>query len=117
MEATPRATSRARINREHPVVTRHGVRAPDAATPKLRRRPPAVLDTTGDFAELVLALLGVAAKLERRRIAERPVARAGEIVVRKIGYVSVTFDHRVVDGARAAEFGLAVIDRLQSPVS
>jgi len=51
------------------------------------------------------------------RIAERPVARDGEIVVRKIGYVSVTFDHRVVDGARAAEFGLAVIDRLQSPVS
>ena len=40
MEATPRATSRARINREHPVVTRHGVRTPDAATPKLRRRPP-----------------------------------------------------------------------------
>jgi DNA invertase Pin-like site-specific DNA recombinase len=35
-----------------------------------------VLDTTGDFAELVLAMLGVAAKLERRRIAER-TARAG----------------------------------------
>lgn len=30
-----------------------------------------VLDTTSDFAELVLATLGVAAKLERRRIAER----------------------------------------------
>jgi DNA invertase Pin-like site-specific DNA recombinase len=30
-----------------------------------------VLDTTRDFAELVLAMLGVAAKLERRRIAER----------------------------------------------
>jgi DNA invertase Pin-like site-specific DNA recombinase len=30
-----------------------------------------VLDTTGDFAELVLAMLGVAAKLERRRIMER----------------------------------------------
>jgi pyruvate/2-oxoglutarate dehydrogenase complex dihydrolipoamide acyltransferase (E2) component len=47
------------------------------------------------------------------RIAERPVVRDGEIVVAKIGYVSVTFDHRVVDGARAAEFGLAVIRRLQ----
>jgi pyruvate dehydrogenase E2 component (dihydrolipoamide acetyltransferase) len=51
------------------------------------------------------------------RIAERPVVRDGEIVVRKLGYVSITFDHRVVDGARAAEFGLAVIDRLQSGVS
>ncbi len=30
-----------------------------------------MLDTTGDFAELVLAMLGVAAKLERRRILER----------------------------------------------
>lgn len=29
------------------------------------------LDTTSDFAEIVLAILGVAAKLERRRIAER----------------------------------------------
>jgi DNA invertase Pin-like site-specific DNA recombinase len=30
-----------------------------------------VLDKTGDFAELVLAMLGVAAKLDRRRIMER----------------------------------------------
>ena len=30
-----------------------------------------VVDTTSDFAELVLAMLGVAAKLERRHIAER----------------------------------------------
>ena len=48
------------------------------------------------------------------RIAERPVVRDGQVVVAPTGYVSVTFDHRVVDGARAAEFGLAVIARLQS---
>jgi pyruvate dehydrogenase E2 component (dihydrolipoamide acetyltransferase) len=47
------------------------------------------------------------------RIAPRPVVRDGEIVVRSMGNVSVTFDHRVVDGARAAEFALAVISRLQ----
>src|SRR5436309_1718124 len=41
----------------------------------LRSLAEPVLDTTGDFAELVLAMLGVAAKLERRRIAER-TARA-----------------------------------------
>ena len=29
------------------------------------------LDTTSDFAEIVFAILGVAAKLERRRILER----------------------------------------------
>jgi pyruvate/2-oxoglutarate dehydrogenase complex dihydrolipoamide acyltransferase (E2) component len=47
------------------------------------------------------------------RIASRPVVRDGEIVARRIGHVSVTFDHRVVDGARAAEFCLDVIGRLE----
>jgi pyruvate dehydrogenase E2 component (dihydrolipoamide acetyltransferase) len=47
------------------------------------------------------------------RIAPRAVVRDAEIVVRRIGYVAITFDHRVVDGARAAAFGLAVIARLE----
>jgi pyruvate/2-oxoglutarate dehydrogenase complex dihydrolipoamide acyltransferase (E2) component len=47
------------------------------------------------------------------RIGPRPVVRDGEVVVRPMGNISVTFDHRVVDGARAAAFTLAVIDRLQ----
>jgi pyruvate dehydrogenase E2 component (dihydrolipoamide acetyltransferase) len=47
------------------------------------------------------------------RIAARPVVRDGEIVVRQIGHVAITFDHRVVDGARAAEFGLSVIRRIE----
>jgi pyruvate dehydrogenase E2 component (dihydrolipoamide acetyltransferase) len=54
-----------------------------------------------------VAILGV------YRIADRPVVRDGEIVVRRTGNVSVTFDHRVIDGKRAADFGLAVIARLQ----
>ena len=47
------------------------------------------------------------------RIAQRPVVRDGQIVAAAIGYISLTFDHRVVDGARAAEFGLDVIGRLE----
>jgi 2-oxoisovalerate dehydrogenase E2 component (dihydrolipoyl transacylase) len=47
------------------------------------------------------------------RIAERPVVREGQIVACPIGHVSVTFDHRVLDGKRAAEFGLDVISRLE----
>ena len=54
-----------------------------------------------------VAILGL------HRIAPRPVVRDGEIAVRSMGNVSVTFDHRVVDGARAAAFTLAVIERLQ----
>ncbi len=47
------------------------------------------------------------------RIEERPVVRDGEVVVRRMGNISVTFDHRVIDGKRAADFGLAVIARLE----
>jgi pyruvate dehydrogenase E2 component (dihydrolipoamide acetyltransferase) len=47
------------------------------------------------------------------RIGERPVVRDGDVAVRRIGNVSVTFDHRVIDGKRAADFGLAVIARLE----
>jgi pyruvate/2-oxoglutarate dehydrogenase complex dihydrolipoamide acyltransferase (E2) component len=55
-----------------------------------------------------VAILGL------HRIAERPVVRDGEIVGRRMGNVSVTFDHRVVDGAVAAAFCLDVIARLES---
>jgi pyruvate/2-oxoglutarate dehydrogenase complex dihydrolipoamide acyltransferase (E2) component len=48
------------------------------------------------------------------RVAERPVARDGEVTARPVGDISVTIDHRVIDGARAAVFGLAVIRRLES---
>jgi pyruvate dehydrogenase E2 component (dihydrolipoamide acetyltransferase) len=47
------------------------------------------------------------------RVAERPVVRDGEVVTAPVGYIALTFDHRVVDGARAAEFGLAVLRRLE----
>jgi pyruvate dehydrogenase E2 component (dihydrolipoamide acetyltransferase) len=49
------------------------------------------------------------------RIAERPVVREGKVEIGSTGYIALTFDHRVVDGARAAEFGLTVIRRLEAP--
>ena len=56
-----------------------------------------------------VAILGL------HRIGPRAVARDGEVVVRDMGNVSVTFDHRVVDGARAGAFCVDVIARLQAP--
>jgi pyruvate/2-oxoglutarate dehydrogenase complex dihydrolipoamide acyltransferase (E2) component len=47
------------------------------------------------------------------RIADRPVVRDGNLQIAPVGHIALTFDHRVVDGARAAEFGLAVIRRLE----
>jgi pyruvate/2-oxoglutarate dehydrogenase complex dihydrolipoamide acyltransferase (E2) component len=55
-----------------------------------------------------VAILGL------HRIAPKAVVRDGEIVAREVGWLSCTFDHRVVDGARASEFLLGVIARLQS---
>jgi pyruvate/2-oxoglutarate dehydrogenase complex dihydrolipoamide acyltransferase (E2) component len=54
-----------------------------------------------------VAILGL------HRVAERAVVRNGEIVVRPIGNVSVTFDHRALDGVTAAAFCLDVIGRLE----
>jgi pyruvate/2-oxoglutarate dehydrogenase complex dihydrolipoamide acyltransferase (E2) component len=53
-----------------------------------------------------VAILGI------HRIEERAVVREGAVAVRYMGNVSVTFDHRVIDGKRAADFGLAVIAQL-----
>jgi pyruvate dehydrogenase E2 component (dihydrolipoyllysine-residue acetyltransferase) len=47
------------------------------------------------------------------RVASRPVVRNGAVVVRSTGTIAITFDHRVVDGARAAAFGLGVIRRIE----
>jgi pyruvate/2-oxoglutarate dehydrogenase complex dihydrolipoamide acyltransferase (E2) component len=55
-----------------------------------------------------VAILGL------HRIGPKAVVRDGEIVAREVGWLSCTFDHRVVDGARASEFLLAVIGRLES---
>ncbi len=54
-----------------------------------------------------VAILGL------HRIGQRPAVRDGELVVRELGWLSCTFDHRVVDGARASEFLLGVIGRLE----
>ena len=56
-----------------------------------------------------VAILGL------HRIDLRPVVRGGKIVAREMGNVSVTFDHRVVDGVRAGAFCLEVIGRLGRP--
>jgi 2-oxoisovalerate dehydrogenase E2 component (dihydrolipoyl transacylase) len=44
------------------------------------------------------------------KIVERPVVRDGQIVIRKMMNLSSSFDHRIIDGAEAAEF----IQRLRS---
>jgi pyruvate dehydrogenase E2 component (dihydrolipoamide acetyltransferase) len=56
-----------------------------------------------------VAILGV------HKIEPRPVVRNGEIVVRSMMNVSLSFDHRVVDGAVGAEFTQVVREHLENP--
>jgi len=56
-----------------------------------------------------VAILGVG------RILERPVVRQGEIQIRPLVPLSLSFDHRVVDGAEAARFLLTLIKLIEEP--
>ncbi|MBI1936081.1 2-oxo acid dehydrogenase subunit E2 [Candidatus Woesearchaeota archaeon] len=53
------------------------------------------------------AILGVGT------IVEKPIARNGKIELRKILPLSLTYDHRIVDGAQAARFAVDLIKRLE----
>lgn len=41
-------------------------------------------------------------------IQERPVVRDGQIVVRPMMYLALSYDHRLVDGKQAVQFLVAV---------
>ena len=49
------------------------------------------------------------------RIADRPWVVGGEIIIRKILHLSLTFDHRVTDGGDAARFLARVVGYLEDP--
>jgi pyruvate dehydrogenase E2 component (dihydrolipoamide acetyltransferase) len=49
------------------------------------------------------------------RIVETPVARNGAVVVRPIMQLTLSADHRIVDGAAAARFLAALRERLEEP--
>ena len=54
-----------------------------------------------------------AAILGLHKIAKRPVVRDGKIEIRDTTYLSLSFDHRVFDGAYAARFTSRVIETIQ----
>ncbi len=49
------------------------------------------------------------------KIGDRAVVRSGEIVIRKILPLSLTFDHRLIYGAEAARFMNTIIEHLEDP--
>merc|ERR1719461_2453562 len=49
-------------------------------------------------------------------IFERPVAVKGEVVVRPMMYIALTYDHRIVDGREAALFLRTIKDCIEDPI-
>ncbi len=56
-----------------------------------------------------LAIVGL------HKIQDRPVVRDGEVVVRKMMYLSVSFDHRWIDGADGARFMTDLVGLVSNP--
>jgi 2-oxoglutarate dehydrogenase E2 component (dihydrolipoamide succinyltransferase) len=54
--------------------------------------------------------------LGMHKIEERPVAVEGQVVIRPMMYVALSYDHRLVDGEQAVTFLLRVKERLEDPV-
>lgn len=50
-------------------------------------------------------------------IQERPVVRNGEIVIRPMMYLALSYDHRVVDGREAVQFLVTIKNLLEDPES
>jgi 2-oxoglutarate dehydrogenase E2 component (dihydrolipoamide succinyltransferase) len=53
--------------------------------------------------------------LGMHRIQERPVAEGGQVVIRPMMYLALSYDHRLIDGKEAVQFLLGVKDELEAP--
>lgn len=53
--------------------------------------------------------------LGMHNIVERPVVKNGEIVVRPIMYVALSYDHRIIDGRESVSFLVRVKELLEDP--
>lgn len=54
--------------------------------------------------------------LGMHNIVERPVVVNGEVVIRPIMYVALSYDHRIIDGRESVGFLCAVKEALENPV-
>jgi len=53
--------------------------------------------------------------LGMHNIVERPVARDGQVVVRPIMYVALSYDHRLIDGREAVQFLVRIKECIETP--
>jgi 2-oxoglutarate dehydrogenase E2 component (dihydrolipoamide succinyltransferase) len=55
--------------------------------------------------------------LGMHKIQERPVAVNGEVIIRPMMYLALSYDHRIVDGREAVQFLVKVKELLEDPMS
>ena len=53
--------------------------------------------------------------LGMHKIQDRPVAINGEVVIRPMMYVALSYDHRLIDGQEAVRFLVTIKDFLEEP--
>ena len=53
--------------------------------------------------------------LGMHKIQERPVAENGQVVIRPMMYLALSYDHRIVDGKEAVTFLVRVKENLEDP--
>lgn len=53
--------------------------------------------------------------LGMHKILERPIAVAGQVVIRPMMYLAVSYDHRIVDGKEAVTFLVRIKEGLEDP--
>jgi 2-oxoglutarate dehydrogenase E2 component (dihydrolipoamide succinyltransferase) len=46
---------------------------------------------------------------------DRPVAENGQVVIRPMNYLALSYDHRIIDGREAVQFLVAIKEVLESP--
>jgi 2-oxoglutarate dehydrogenase E2 component (dihydrolipoamide succinyltransferase) len=53
--------------------------------------------------------------LGMHKIQDRPVAIDGQVVIRPMMYIALTYDHRIIDGREAVQFLVTVKQCLEDP--
>jgi len=53
--------------------------------------------------------------LGMHKMQERPVAENGQVVIRPMMYLALSYDHRVIDGREAVQFLIAIKEQIEDP--
>jgi 2-oxoglutarate dehydrogenase E2 component (dihydrolipoamide succinyltransferase) len=48
-------------------------------------------------------------------IVERPIAEKGQVVIRPIMYLALSYDHRIIDGRESVGFLVKIKEMLENP--